>query len=119
MSETLFSRLGGAPSVTRIASDLVDNHLVNPLIRARFAGSDVARLKRMAADFFSTGSGGPQVYEGKDMLSAHRHMNISDNEYMAAVDDLMAALTASGVGDAEKAEVLYIFYQLRPNVVRV
>ena len=85
----------------------------------RFAGSDADSMKKKAADFFSSGSGGPQVYDGKDMLSAHKHMNISDNEYMAAVDDLMAALSNSGVGDAEKAEVLYIFYTLRPEVVGV
>jgi hemoglobin len=119
MTETLFARLGGTEGVTRIANDLVDLHLANPLIAARFAGSDVSRMKRMAADFFSTGSGGPQVYGGKDMRSAHQHMNISDNEYMAAVDDLMKALTGAGVGDREKAEVLYIFYQLRPDVVGV
>jgi hemoglobin len=53
------------------------------------------------------------------MLSAHKHMNISDNEYMAAVDDLMKALTNAEVGDHEKAEVLYIFHTLRPEVVGV
>ena len=76
-------------------------------------------MKKKAADFFSMGSGGPQNYDGKDMLSAHKHMNISDNEYMAAVDDLMAALSNSNVGDREKGEVLYIFYTLRPEVVGV
>lgn len=119
MTDTLFTRLGGTEGVTRIASDLVDNHLANPLIAARFSGADVPSFKQTAADFFSLGSGGPQVYKGKDMLSAHKHMNISDNEYMAAVDDLMKALTSSGIGDREKAEVLYIFYTLRPDVVGV
>ena len=40
-------------------------------------------------------------------------------EFMAAVDDLMKALDGSGVGDREKAEALYIFYTLRPEVVGV
>ena len=119
MSATLFDRLGGTKGISKIASDLVDNHMANPLISSRFAGSDADSMKKKAADFFSTGSGGPKIYDGKDMLSAHRHMNISDNEYMAAVDDLMAALSNSSVGDAEKAEVLYIFYTLRPEVVGV
>lgn len=117
MPDTLFARLGGADAISLIASDLVDNHLANPLIAARFAGSDVPKLKKTAADFFITGSGGPQVYAGKDMRSVHRHMNISDIEFMATVDDLMLAL--AGVGDREKAEVLYIFYSLRPDVVGV
>jgi hemoglobin len=119
MPETLFDRLGGTVGVTKIASDLVDNHIANPLIGARFSASDPVRMKQLAAAFFAMGSGGPNTYDGKDMLSAHRHMNISDNEYMAAVDDLMLALTSSGVGDREKADVLYIFYSLRPQVVGV
>lgn len=119
MSETLFVRLGGTEGITKIASDLVDNHLVNPVIGKRFAGTDAVRMKQVAADFFVSGSGGPNVYRGKDMLSAHEHMNISDNEYMASVDDLMKALTTSAIGDREKAEVLFIFYSLRPQVVGV
>jgi hemoglobin len=119
MTDTLFARLGGTDGITQIASNLIDNHMVNPLIAARFAGTDAVAMKDIARDFFMLGSGGPQVYKGKDMRTAHAHMNISDNEYMAAVDDLMKALDSSGVGDREKAEVLYIFYTLRPDVVSV
>lgn len=119
MSQTLYERLGGADGVATISAALVDNHLVNPLIAAQFTGSDLPVFKQTACDFFTAGSGGPDVYRGKDMLSAHRHMNISDAEFMAAVDDLMKALDASGIGAAEKAEVLYIFYTLRPEVVGV
>lgn len=119
MSDSLYSRLGGTEGIARIASDLVDNHIANPLIGARFAGSDVAAMKALATDFFVMGAGGPQNYRGKDMLGAHRHMNISDNEFMAAVDDLMKALSDAGAGDREKAEILYIFYTLRPEVVGV
>jgi hemoglobin len=119
MTETLYMRLGGADGITRIAGDLVDNHIANPLIGKRFAGSDAVAMKKKAAAFFSMGSGGPNTYDGLDMLSAHKHMNISDIEYMAAVDDLMLALSNADLGDREKAEVLYIFHTLRPNVVGV
>lgn len=119
MVETLYARLGGADAIAQIASDLVDNHIANPLIGKRFAGSDPVVMKKKAADFFSMGSGGPNTYDGLDMLSAHKHMNISDNEYMAAVDDLMKALTKANAGDREKADVLYIFHTLRPDVVGV
>jgi hemoglobin len=119
MSGSLYERLGGAEGIFRIASDTVDLHLRNPLIAPRFRQADLKTVKQTVADFFVTGSGGPQVYKGKDMAAAHRGMNISDNEFMATVDDVMAALNASKIGDREKAEVLYIFYSLRPQVVRI
>src|SRR5262245_10636397 len=119
MSGSLYERLGGAEGIFRIASDTVDLHLKNPLIGPRFQHIDPKATKQTVADFFITGSGGPQVYKGRDMVATHKGMNISDNEFMAAVDDVMAALNASKVGDREKAEVLYIFYSLRPQVVRI
>lgn len=83
MSESLFVRLGKEAGIRAIASDVVDNHVKHPLIAPRFAGTDLARLKKRAGDFFISGTGGPAIYEGKDMLAAHRHMNISDAEFMA------------------------------------
>lgn len=119
MSETLFERLGGEEGIRNISSDVVDSHLENPVISARFSGSDVPKLKQTVTDFFISGSGGPNVYAGQDMRTAHKHMNICDNEYMAAVDDVMTALDKNGIGQREKEEVLFIFYSLRPDVVNV
>jgi hemoglobin len=108
MSESLYVRLGEQSGIEKITSDLVDNHLANPTILARFANTDVARLKRMAADFVITGTGGPQVYQGEDMRAIHANMNINDIEFMAVVDDAMNALDKNGIGQREKEEVLFI-----------
>jgi len=119
MDNTLFERLGGEQGIRKISNDVVDLHAKNSSISARFASSDLTQLKEIVAKFFISGSGGPQIYDGKDMRTAHQNMNISDHEYMAAVDDVMSALTMNDIGDREKGEVLYIFYSLRPDVVRL
>ncbi|MFT6287595.1 MAG: hemoglobin [Alcanivorax sp.] len=71
MTDSLYERLGGTEGITRIANDLVDIHIANPAIATRFADSDPVTLKIGAATFFITGTGGPSVSEGKDMLAAH------------------------------------------------
>jgi hemoglobin len=71
---SLYERLGGTEGITAIASDLVDLHLRNPRIAPRYVESDIPRVKNAAATFFISGTGGPSVYDGKDMLSAHRGM---------------------------------------------
>jgi hemoglobin len=116
---TLYERLGGSEGITAIASDLVDLHISNPRIAQRFAASDVASVKNAAATFFIAGSGGPDVYEGKDMLSAHRGMNIDEAEFMAVLDDALKALDMNGIGQREKEEVLYILYSMKSDVVGV
>lgn len=119
MSETLYDRLGGSDGIKQIVSDLVDLHLNNPRIAPRFAASDTAALKTSAANFFITGSGGPQVYEGKDMLSAHKGMNIDAAEFVAVLDDALEALEKNEVGQREKEEVLFILYSMKGDIVRV
>jgi len=116
---TLYERLGASDGIRAIANDLVDLHLKNPRIAPRYASSDVAGVKHAAATFFIAGSGGPSVYEGKDMLSAHRTMNIDEAEFIAVLDDAMQALDMNGIGQREKEEVLYILYGMKNDIVRV
>lgn len=116
---SLYERLGGTEGITRIAGDTVDLHLANPRIAPRYAGKDVAALKNGAATFFIAGTGGPNVYEGKDMLSVHRGMNIDDAEFNAVLDDILAALDKNGIGRREKEEVLFVLYSMKPEIVRV
>jgi hemoglobin len=119
MTATLYERLGGTEGITRIAGDVVDNHLSNPRIAPRFAASDVADLKNGAATFFIAGTGGPDVYQGKDMLATHAGMNIDHAEFMAVLDDALAALEKNNVGQREKEEVLYVLYSMRSHIVLV
>ena len=116
---SLYERLGGTDGITAIANDLVDTHLSNPRISPRYADSDVAAVKHAAATFFIAGTGGPSVYEGKDMLTAHRGMNIDDAEFVAVLDDAIVALDKNGIGQREKEEVLFILYGMKREIVHV
>lgn len=118
MEQTLYQRLGGTEGITRIANDVVDNHMANPRIAKRFASVDAAGLKNAAATFFITGSGGPEVYQGKDMVAAHAGMNISAEEFNAVLDDALDAMEKNNIGQREQEEVLFILYSMRNEVMR-
>jgi len=119
MAETLYQRLGGAERIAEVIDEAVDRHAVNPLIATRFAGKDLPKLKRLASQFFCMGSGGPAAYEGRDMRAAHAGMNISEQELVAAIDDIVAAMNSHGIGAAEVNEVVGILYSLKGEVLRV
>jgi hemoglobin len=116
---SLYERLGATQGIEAIASDLVDLHLDNPRIAPRFADSDVAAVKHAVATFFIAGTGGPDVYEGKDMRATHRGMNIDGAEFVAALDDALAAMDKNGIGQREKEEALFILYSLREDVLHL
>ena len=119
MSTSLFERLGGNAGISAIANDLMDNHLTNAAIKTRFAGSDIPALMKTAATFMIARTGGDYGHKGKDMLSAHKGMNISALEFMAVLDDALLALTKNKVGQREQEEVLFILHSMRADIVLV
>ncbi len=122
MTESLYVRLGGAKRIAAIVDDSVEMHLKNPLIKSRFEnlGADRIRIaKQHATEFFCAGSGGPEKYTGKDMVAAHKGMNINEQELIAAIDDILAAMAKHGAGQQECNDVVAILYSLKGQVVRV
>lgn len=117
---TLYDRLGRRDGITRITRAMIQNHLANPLISSRYSQiKDMDRVERNAIDFFCAGSGGPETYAGKDMVSTHRGMNISEQEFVAVLDDVMAALQSCDVDAPVRGEVLAILWSLKPEVMRI
>ena len=119
MNNSVYERLGGTEVITQIAHDLADIHMANPVIAPRFIISDRDKLKKGAATFFIAGTGGPQLYEGKDMLATHKGMNISADEFLSTLDDALKALRKNNVGQREREEVLYVLYSMKSEIVLV
>jgi hemoglobin len=117
---SLYERLGRFDGITRIVHDVMTNHLANPVIAPRFlATKDLDHAKKMAAEFFCAGCGGPESYSGRDLLVTHKGMNISEQEYMAAMDDILRALEKNDIDLGARGEVTAILYSLKDNIIRV
>jgi len=120
MSTTLYQRLGEADGIARIVEDVMAAHLANPIVKTRFEQiKDIEFAKKMAREFFCAGSGGPEPYTGKDMIAAHKGMNISEQEYLAVTDDIVGAMDKHRIDDATKNDVIAILYSLKNNIIRV
>jgi hemoglobin len=118
MEKSLYERLGGAPGIARI----VEAHMNNPVINARFLPyrsqpERLAAVKQHTRNFLGAGSGGPEKYEGRDMRTAHRGMNVSAEEYMATIDDILATLEKHRIDEATRNDVLAIAYSLKPEIL--
>lgn len=117
----LFERLGGRDGVRALTERVVDNHLANPTVATRFANSDMSRdeIVASATEFFCTGLSGVPTYTGPPLPEAHRGMNVSDSEFVAVLDDILAAMGSLDIGPLEQAEVLAILYSMKGDVVRL
>lgn len=117
---SLYDRLGRFDGITRIVHDVMDAHLANPAIRSRFeASKDLDHAKKMAVEFFCASSGGAECYSGRNLIVAHTGMNVSEQEYMAAMDDILGALEKNEIDPSTRGEVTAILYSLKDQVIRV
>ena len=114
---SLYERLGAMEGVARIVNDTIVLHHNNPDIAHFFEGVDDEQLAHHVTAFFAAGTGGPANYEGRDMISTHASMEMSDAEYDSAVADVLSAAEANGVDADSRADVGAILESLRPAVM--
>ncbi|MEE4259274.1 MAG: group 1 truncated hemoglobin [Bacteroidales bacterium] len=123
-NKSLYERLGSANGISKLVDDIVNAHMENPSIQARFIPlkddpEKLERIKKHTRQFLGAGSGGPEIYEGQVMPAAHRGMNVSEAEYMHTIDDIMASLDKNNIDQQSKNEVLAIAYSLKEQIVRL
>jgi len=121
---SLYERLGRAEGISKLVDDIVDAHMKNPAIQSRFLPyqSDPEKLettKHHLRTFLAAGTGGPDEYAGRSMPEAHRGMNVSEHEYMAALDDIVNAMRSNGIDEATRKDVLAIAYSLKDEIMHV
>jgi len=120
---SLYDRLGGEEGISALVDDIIENHMNNPVVKARYLPlkddpSHFAEVRQHLINFLASGTGGAQKYTGKDMESAHRGMNISEEEYMAVLDDILAAMDKHNYDDETRKDILAISYSLKGMMIR-
>ena len=124
MAQTLYEKLGEFKGITKLVDDVVDIHMTNPNVSPRFLPLNeeperLRTIKQHTVNFFCAGSGGPQEYKGRDMSTTHKGMNISEQEFMAVVDDILEAMDNNNYNEEVKKDVLAILYSLKEGVIRL
>ncbi|HJU85809.1 MAG TPA: group 1 truncated hemoglobin [Gemmatimonadota bacterium] len=123
---TLYDRLGGEAAIAAVVDTLVALASADAELNFTRQGTaneweatpeNVALFKTRMVQFVGQATGGPQVYEGQDMATAHAGMQITDEEFDRLAGHLEAALDAHAVPDAEKQELFAIVETTRSAIV--
>lgn len=118
----LYERLGRSEGIRALVDDIVEAHMDNPTIRARYlplreTPGRLEEAKRHLCHFLSEGGGGPEHYTGRSMSEIHRGMNVSAAEYLAAMDDIVTTLERHGIDEGTRKDVLAIAYSLKDEIM--
>ena len=126
-TKPLYDRLGGETAIRAVVDDFVARAAADEKVnfaRRGVAGHEwqstpenVQKLKDRLVQFLCVATGGPQKYEGQDMRTVHRGMQITDSQFDAAAGDLKASLDAHKVAPREQKELLDIVAATRGVIV--
>lgn len=123
---TLYERLGGEEAIAAVVDTLVVLASTDEELNFTRQGTEneweatpenVALFKERMVQFVGQATGGPQVYEGQDMATAHTGMQITNEEFDRLAGHLEAALDAYSVPEAEKQELFAIVETTRSAIV--
>jgi hemoglobin len=134
---SLYDRLGGQAGLSAIVDDFVDRAMADPRVNWDRSGveqgglsvhmdrsmqwdanpDNVKAVKLHIVQFLSVASGGPSLYQGREMRDAHKNLHISNAEFDASVGDLKATLDKMQVANKEQKELLAIIETTRSEIV--
>jgi methyl-accepting chemotaxis protein len=114
---SLFERLGGVPAIKLAVEQFYDRVLADPELAPFFAHTNMGWLKARQNAFFIQALGGPPVYKGRDMRSAHAHLPIEPRHFERVASHLAETLRALNVPDPLVDEVLVRVAPLADDIV--
>jgi hemoglobin len=124
ITQSLYTRLGGNTAIDTVVAVFINNVAADAQINFFFApvladttGIRYRLLRQNLSQQICMVTGGPCLYMGKDMRTAHGGMSITVAQFSALVNDLVAAMTTLGVAQNEQNELLAILGPLCHDIV--
>ena len=118
--ETLYRRLGGYHVIAAVIDEFLSRFGSDPRL-ARFGGGrsldSRQRSRQLLVDQICSIAGGPCVYCGRDMKTAHGGLGIIEAEWQATLQCVSAALEKYSVALREKEEFLANFQKYTDDIV--
>jgi len=120
---TLYERLGGVYAIAAVVDDFVNRIMDDPRLNANPKVNEAhhrvsrAGFKYLVAEQVCQATGGPQHYTGKSMYDSHAHLEITEQEWQAFLDDFKQTLDKFNVPAAEQAELFAIVDSTKKDIV--
>jgi len=117
---SLYKRLGGYDAIAAVTDDFIGRLATDKKLSKFFVGlsdNSKARVRQHVVDLICATTGGPCIYLGQDLKTAHKGLNITEAEWQASVDDFTVTLDKFGVKQPERDELFAILNKVKPDIV--
>jgi hemoglobin len=114
---SIYDSIGGAPAVRAAVNDFYARVLADARLAPFFTRTDLQRLKAHQRAFIAAAIGGPKMFAGRDMASAHAGLGIGDVDFDAVARHLADTLTELGVPKDTIGQISGALAPLRDDIV--
>lgn len=118
--KSLYQRIGGYDRIAAIVDEFLQTLAEDPRMVRFGSAMNLERRKRnrqLTLDYTSAAAGGPTLYLGQDMKTAHAGLGISGEEWMIAMEHTERALKKFKVPEREAGELMALFEHVRNDIV--
>jgi truncated hemoglobin YjbI len=114
---TLYDHFGGDEPIRAVTETFYRKVLADEMLAPMFADTDMNRQAGMLAQFLASAFGGPMVYSGRDLRTAHAGMPLTDEHFDRVVGHLASTLGDFGVGGDDIAAAGAVAETVRDDVL--
>lgn len=118
--DSLYKRLGGYDALAAVTDDFLNRLATDPKEGHFFVGLSTdskTRVRQHVVDFLCVATGGPCKYTGRDMVTAHTGLGITEEDWNIAVKALGDTLNKFKVPAREQQDVVSAVAPLKGQIV--
>lgn len=116
-NDQLYKAFGEKPGLVTLMDDFMVRLLADPRTGPHFKPANQQRVKEQLVEQLCALSGGPCVYKGADMKSAHANLEIKKSDFHALVEVLQQSMDAKGIPFRKQNEMLALLAPMNRDII--
>ena len=113
----LYERIGAQDGIATVVDGFLGKVGADDRVNGRFADTDMPKLRGLLIEQVCEATGGPCKYSGKNMLDAHKGMNITEAEFGIIAAHFAAAMSDAGVTVEDNGTIMGVLAGMHDDIV--
>ena len=116
-SKSIYARLGGQPAIDAAVDLFYKKVLADEKVNFFFEDVNMKAQIRKQKEFLGAAFGGPKPWTGKDMRTAHKHLDLTEEHFGAIAGHLEATLKELKVDSKLIKEIMTLVASTKDEVL--
>lgn len=116
-SGSIYDKIGGTKSVKAAVDIFYGKVLADPVVNGFFKNTDMDAQRAKQVKFLAFVMGGPEKWQGKSMLEAHKGMNLTDEHFNHIAGHLQTTLEELKVPNDIIADIMAVAASTHDDIV--